>query len=119
MAGNKSVYVCSECGYSSPKWYGKCPGCNEWNTMEEELLSTAGKSSAKSPLVSSAKVMNLKSIKEDTNRRILTGNKELDRVLGGGIVLGSLTLISGDPGIGKSTILLPQQRPSLRLPSKS
>lgn len=106
MAGNKSVYVCSECGYSSPKWYGKCPGCNEWNTMEEELLSTAGKSSAKSPLVSSAKVMNLKSIKEDTNRRILTGNKELDRVLGGGIVLGSLTLISGDPGIGKSTILL-------------
>ncbi len=106
MAGNKSVYVCSECGYSSPKWYGKCPGCNEWNTMEEELLSTAGKSSAKSPLVSSAKVMNLKSIKEDTNRRVLTGNKELDRVLGGGIVLGSLTLISGDPGIGKSTILL-------------
>lgn len=106
MAGNKSVYVCSECGYSSPKWYGKCPGCNEWNTMEEELLSTAGKSSAKSPLVSSAKVMNLKSIKEDSNRRILTGNKELDRVLGGGIVLGSLTLISGDPGIGKSTILL-------------
>ena len=106
MAGNKSVYVCSECGYSSPKWYGKCPGCNEWNTMEEELLSTAGKSSSKSPLISSAKVMNLKSIKEDTNRRILTGNKELDRVLGGGIVLGSLTLISGDPGIGKSTILL-------------
>lgn len=106
MAGNKSVYVCSECGYSSPKWYGKCPGCNEWNTMEEELLSTTSKSSAKSPLVSSAKVMNLKSIKEDSNRRILTGNKELDRVLGGGIVLGSLTLISGDPGIGKSTILL-------------
>ena len=106
MAGNKSVYVCSECGYSSPKWYGKCPGCNEWNTMEEELLSTAGKSSSKSPLISSAKVMNLKSIKEDSNRRILTGNKELDRVLGGGIVLGSLTLISGDPGIGKSTILL-------------
>ena len=52
MAGNKSVYVCSECGYSSPKWYGKCPGCSEWNTMEEELLSTAGKSSSKNPLVS-------------------------------------------------------------------
>ena len=106
MAKAKSIYVCSECGYESPKWFGKCPGCNEWNTMNEEL--PASTSLRKSSVVGSAvsHVLALGDITEDVEKRISTGNNEFDRVLGGGIVLGSLVLISGDPGIGKSTILL-------------
>lgn len=106
MAKIKSVYVCSECGYESPKWFGKCPGCGEWNTMNEELPSSAklGNSVGKNSAVN--QVMALSEITEDVERRISTGINEFDRVLGGGIVLGSLVLISGDPGIGKSTILL-------------
>ncbi|MCH5320859.1 MAG: DNA repair protein RadA [Eubacterium sp.] len=106
MAKAKSIYVCSECGYESPKWFGKCPGCNEWNTMNEEL--PASTSLRKSGAVGSAvsQVLALGDITEDVEKRISTGNNEFDRVLGGGIVLGSLVLISGDPGIGKSTILL-------------
>lgn len=104
MAKIKSLYVCSECGYESPKWYGKCPGCGEWNTMNEELSS--GKSSLSKPSNSVVKIMSLNDISSDAKERISTGVKEFDRVLGGGIVLGSLVLLSGDPGIGKSTILL-------------
>lgn len=105
MAKIKSVYICSECGYESPKWYGKCPGCGEWNTMNEELpASSIRRSSAN--LSSVNQVMALGEITEDVEKRMSTGIKEFDRVLGGGIVLGSLVLISGDPGIGKSTILL-------------
>lgn len=103
MAKIKSVYVCSECGYESPKWYGKCPGCNQWNTMDEKISETAN--SAKI-ITSPGHVMALDDITEDVERRISTGNNEFDRVLGGGIVIGSLVLLSGDPGIGKSTILL-------------
>lgn len=107
MAKLKSVYVCSECGYESAKWYGKCPGCGEWNTMNEEapIAVSNGKSKAKS-FLSAQKVMRLKDITGDVENRISTGINEFDRVLGGGIVEGSLVLISGDPGIGKSTILL-------------
>lgn len=106
MAKIKSIYVCSECGYESPKWYGKCPGCSNWNTLNEEIpsLSLSGKS--KQSLSAVSQVLALDDITEDVERRISTGNNEFDRVLGGGIVLGSLVLISGDPGIGKSTILL-------------
>lgn len=106
MAKAKSIYVCSECGYESPKWFGKCPGCNQWNTMNEELPASASlrKSSAVGSAVSH--IMALGDITEDVEKRISTGNNEFDRVLGGGIVLGSLVLISGDPGIGKSTIIL-------------
>lgn len=106
MAKIKSIYVCSECGYESPKWYGKCPGCSNWNTLNEEIpsLSLSGKSNQSLSAVS--QVLALDDITEDVERRISTGNNEFDRVLGGGIVLGSLVLISGDPGIGKSTILL-------------
>ncbi|MDE5670764.1 MAG: DNA repair protein RadA [Eubacterium sp.] len=108
MAKSKSVYVCSECGFESAKWYGKCPECGEWNTMTEELSSVStGKSNGiKKPLSSVQKVMKLNEITGDVEQRISTGIKEFDRVLGGGIVIGSLVLISGDPGIGKSTILL-------------
>ena len=104
MAKSKSVYVCSECGYRSPKWLGKCPSCNQWNTMEEEIENTSSKPLSKSSSVS--KVMALDEITTDVEKRISTGINEFDRVLGGGIVYGSLILLSGDPGIGKSTILL-------------
>lgn len=108
MAKAKSLYICSECGYESAKWFGKCPGCGEWNTMNEQIVSaSAGNSKIRKGVGSySAKVMHLSEISGDIERRISTGVSEFDRVLGGGIVLGSLVLLSGDPGIGKSTILL-------------
>ena len=103
---SKSVYVCSECGYESAKWYGKCPGCGQWNTMEEEIRKPELK---KSVPVSTSRLSRPRSIIEITTseeERYHTGLTELDRVLGGGIVKGSLILVSGEPGIGKSTILL-------------
>lgn len=108
MAKTKSLYICSECGYESAKWYGKCPGCGEWNTMNEQQFSVTS-ANAKNKINigrNTAKVMRLNEISADIERRISTGVCEFDRVLGGGIVEGSLVLISGDPGIGKSTILL-------------
>lgn len=108
MAKSKSAYVCSECGYESPKWYGKCPGCGEWNTMNEELVTpSSGKTEARvrSSSVYAAPVK-LNSIDITDEVRYKTKIGELDNVLGGGIVKGSLVLIGGDPGIGKSTILL-------------
>lgn len=104
MAKAKSLYVCNECGYESPKWFGKCPGCGEWNTMVEEAPTVSVSKSSSISAVSS--VMSLSDITGDVEKRISTGIKEFDRVLGGGIVHGSLVLLSGDPGIGKSTILL-------------
>lgn len=107
MAKSKTIYVCSECGFESAKWYGKCPGCGEWNTMNEEMPAVSSVKGGVGGSVSSAqKVMKLKDISGDVEKRMSTGIKEFDRVLGGGIVQGSLVLISGDPGIGKSTILL-------------
>lgn len=109
MAGKiKSVYVCSECGYETPKWLGQCPHCNEWNTLEEiisEKKSVGGISSATvKKIVSDAKILSNINISDE--QRYVTEIGELDRVLGGGIVKGSVVLLSGDPGIGKSTILL-------------
>lgn len=111
MAGKtKTVYVCSECGYESPKWMGQCPVCNEWNTLQEEVISdkktaTGSMSSAAiNKVVSSAKTLSDINITDE--ERYITQISELDRVLGGGIVKGSVVLLSGDPGIGKSTILL-------------
>lgn len=106
MAKIKSVYICSECGYESPKWFGKCPGCGEWNTMNEELPSSAKTGNVVGRNSAVNQIMALDEISEDVEKRISTGINEFDRVLGGGIVFGSLVLISGDPGIGKSTILL-------------
>ncbi len=103
----KNVYVCSECGYESAKWFGCCPGCNEWNTMTEVFKAPENtKKAAKSVNTLSSSVQNIRDITCDGEVRYKTGLKELDRVLGGGIVKGSLVLLSGDPGIGKSTILL-------------
>lgn len=104
MAKAKQMYFCQECGYESVKWQGQCPGCKNWNTfVEEKLVVGAGKHSGKTEAAAPTSILNV-SAEEDT--RIGTGMKELDRVLGGGIVKGSLTLVGGDPGIGKSTILL-------------
>lgn len=108
MPKTKSLYVCSECGYDSSKWYGKCPGCGEWNTMNEQQISNISSSRSKlgKSAIYSAKALKLKEIDSSIEKRISTGVSEFDRVLGGGIVEGSLVLLSGDPGIGKSTILL-------------
>lgn len=107
MAGKqKTIYVCSECGYESVKWFGKCPSCGEWNTMEEQLPVIASSKGSGRIKASASSVMKLNEINSDIEKRVLTGVREFDRVLGGGIVEGSLVLLSGDPGIGKSTILL-------------
>ncbi len=104
MAKAKSLYICSDCGYESAKWYGCCPGCGEWNTMNEEILSQTA--SSRSGNIRAASAQKLNEIVNDVSVRYSTGLNELDRVLGGGIVKGSLVLFSGDPGIGKSTLLL-------------
>ena len=106
---SKSVYVCSNCGYETPKWLGKCPECLEWSTLQEEIREVVPTSKSKGvPGAGYRSVTSflLSDIKPGTELRYKTGMKELDRVLGGGIVKGSLVLLSGDPGIGKSTILL-------------
>lgn len=104
----KSVYICSNCGYETPKWLGKCPGCDEWATLEETVREVQSAASSKqgAKMLRSITSYSLKEIKSDNEFRYKTGMKELDRVLGGGIVKGSLVLLSGDPGIGKSTLLL-------------
>ena len=110
MAGKiKTVFVCKECGYETPKWMGQCPGCNEWNTLEEEVIAQkkatgSMTSSAVKKVISGAKMLSQINITDE--QRYVTKIGELDRVLGGGIVKGSVVLLSGDPGIGKSTILL-------------
>lgn len=107
MAKIKSVYICSECGYESPKWYGKCPSCENWNTMNEEIKETIkGVSTAKKRVSAYSKPVALSEISTKDEQRFDTGFNELNRVLGGGIVKGSLILLGGDPGIGKSTILM-------------
>ncbi|MBQ7595581.1 MAG: DNA repair protein RadA [Clostridia bacterium] len=104
---NKMMYICSQCSYESAKWYGQCPACGSWNSFEEEIIKTGNPSGTdKTSSVRNLTAYKLKSIETDTEIRYKTGLNELDRVLGGGLVKGSLVLLSGDPGIGKSTILL-------------
>ncbi len=106
----KTIYVCSECGASFPKWMGKCTTCNSWNTIEEEVIKSAPSSSKVSvmsaPTAGTASPKRISEIDSTQEARTLTGMGELDRVLGGGLVRGSLVLVGGDPGIGKSTLLL-------------
>lgn len=103
MAKVKSLYVCQDCGYESSGWLGKCPACNQWNTFVEERQEVKpGNGGA----IADIKPVSINDIVVDDEERYSTGIKELDRVLGGGIVKGSLILVGGDPGIGKSTLLL-------------
>ncbi len=105
MAGKqKTTYICNKCGYETAKWLGKCPGCDSWNTFEEQF--SAPQRHNNTVLVSNTSAKPLSEISLSDEPRFMTGISELDRVLGGGIVKGSVTLLSGDPGIGKSTILL-------------
>ncbi|HBL82200.1 MAG TPA: DNA repair protein RadA [Clostridiales bacterium] len=101
---SKVVYVCSECGYESAKWIGKCPGCGGWNTFAEDVVVTS--KSSKKVAQSFSVPVKLSTVDTTKDPRIVCGIGELDRVLGGGIVRGSLVLVGGEPGIGKSTILL-------------
>ena len=103
----KTVYVCSECGYVSPKWNGQCPECGNWNTLIEEIQAPSNFSGKKREgSASEIKAYKLSEIEKEYEHRYNTGSDELNRVLGGGLVKGSIVLLSGDPGIGKSTILL-------------
>ena len=116
MPKQKSVFVCQDCGYESNGWLGKCPACNNWNTFTEEVQDTSGSSKKKNVLFD-VKPVNINDIEIDSEERYLTGIKEMDRVLGGGIVKGSLVLVGGDPGIGKSTLIL-QICDTVRIDSK-
>jgi DNA repair protein RadA/Sms len=103
----KSVYACAECGHSSPKWLGQCPSCHRWNTLHEEVVEeTRGPPRGQARPGAAAKPVPLREVVASEDERVKTGIGELDRVLGGGVVPGMLTLLGGDPGIGKSTLLL-------------
>ncbi|TQQ84262.1 DNA repair protein RadA [Peptacetobacter hominis] len=109
MAKIKTKYVCQSCGYENPKWLGKCPECMKWNTFVEEIEDASSKKANRETFIidkSSKKPVSIKSITVQNEERFSTGINELNRVLGGGIVRGSLVLVGGDPGIGKSTLLL-------------
>ncbi len=110
MAKDKTLFSCSDCGGTSPKWLGKCPHCNAWNTLVESVVSDSGVSknrySERAGLAPASAVMALSAIEAQDMQRTPTGQDELDRVLGGGMVEGGVVLIGGDPGIGKSTLLL-------------
>lgn len=104
--GKSTVFFCQNCGHESSKWMGQCPGCKEWNSFTEELVSKSTAGARQAKRVQMTEPVRLSEIKIDEENRSRSGMPELDRVLGGGIVMGSLVLVGGDPGIGKSTLLL-------------
>ena len=109
MAEAKKAYVCRECGYDTPKWLGKCPSCGAWNTFDELVVAKKGSSVAAavtSSAVPKAKPQRVRDIEIGTTKRIDVGQSEVNRVLGGGLVPGSIILVGGEPGIGKSTLAL-------------
>jgi len=104
---SKTIFCCQSCGYQTPKWMGKCPDCGQWQTFAKEVqTSTTGRETQRSLSSALPKPVPMDSIDIENENRLLTGIKEFDRVLGGGLVSGSLVLIGGDPGIGKSTLML-------------
>lgn len=107
MSKSKTIFVCSQCGYESPKWLGKCPGCNSWNSFyEEKAIESKGDSKGSNGKTKKAAPQVLNEVTGKNEFRTSTGIGELDRVLGGGLVNGSLILLGGEPGIGKSTLVL-------------
>ena len=109
MKGLKTVYICSECEYTSPKWLGKCPKCGAWNSFVEDVINTSPETPTKKRVMAdfgSSEVRPFSELDIPEYIRTATGLSELDRVLGGGLVCGSVVLLSGEPGIGKSTLLL-------------
>lgn len=102
----KTLYRCSECGHAQPKWAGQCPGCGRWNTLVETIERPAGRRGGYTGTASGDCIVRLSEVEAEDFARIPTGSGELDRVLGGGLVAGSAVLLGGDPGIGKSTLLL-------------
>ncbi|HIO59391.1 MAG TPA: DNA repair protein RadA, partial [Flavobacteriales bacterium] len=112
MAKARTRFICSDCGTSSSQWVGKCPGCKEWNTLHEETVTDSGKRAHRYSTTSSQggvlspKVRPLAEVSIENIVRLSSGESELDRVLGGGVVPGSLILLGGEPGIGKSTLML-------------
>ena len=120
MAKDKSAYVCSNCGYDSPKWLGKCPSCGEWNTFQEVLIHKESPARSASVTIGhdamhSQRPLRLRDIDVSAEPRIDMHDEELNRVLGGGLVKGSLVLIGGEPGIGKSTLVM---QTVLQMPEK-
>ncbi|MDO9124984.1 MAG: DNA repair protein RadA, partial [Deltaproteobacteria bacterium] len=107
MAKNKTQFVCQSCGYQAPKWLGRCPGCQEWNTfVEERVIEERTPERDILGFESEAVPTPVTEIVAEEKGRFQIGISEFDRVLGGGIVFGSVILVGGDPGIGKSTLLL-------------
>lgn len=107
MAKVKTAFFCSNCGYESPKWLGKCSSCNEWNTfVEETIRKTSGAKVVSSSSRKIQKPIRITEVEARTHERIVVGDSELNRVLGGGLVPGSIILVAGEPGIGKSTLML-------------
>jgi len=106
LAKKKTAYVCQECGYDTLKWLGRCPGCGAWNTMVEEVIAPQTSSGLRLGLSTSAKPESIENVLVEDMPRFLTGSGELDRVLGGGVIPGSMVLIVGDPGVGKSSLTL-------------
>ncbi|MCA9483718.1 MAG: DNA repair protein RadA [Nitrospina sp.] len=108
MARNKTEYVCQSCGHRAPKWLGKCPECHDWNTLAEEAARPAGPATknSRSRSLPATGVVSITDVTPASSNRVTSGIGELDRVLGGGLVPGSLILLGGDPGIGKSTLVL-------------
>ena len=109
MAKIKTIFACSECGGISPKWLGQCPHCHAWNTLEESRDTGASSQAEQhryAPLATASPLRSLSDVEALELPRMSTGIPEFDRVLGGGLVAGAVVLIGGDPGIGKSTLLL-------------
>lgn len=106
MGKSKTIFVCNECGNESTKWLGKCPACNSWNSFFEQKIIENKNSSLKPKELKNNSPQKLNSYEAKEKSRMSTGFSELDRVLGGGLVKGSLVLLGGEPGIGKSTLIL-------------
>ena len=106
MAKIKTVFTCQECGYQTAKWLGKCPDCNQWNSFSEEESIKPTKAAPKSISGRESRPKTINEIEHDNVHRYYTKIGEFDRVMGSGVTLGSLTLIGGEPGIGKSTLLM-------------